>query len=84
MSMKTVKKVKAWERPPVSVSRDLDRLRMRVARLRYTPEERRRMLAMLDTARPAATPPPPRESDNLPLLIPPDPREGRAPRRARR
>jgi hypothetical protein len=61
-------------------TRDLERLRMRVLQRRYTPEERTRLLALIDAAAREA-----REAVNghaplaaeQPLLIAPDPREGR-------
>jgi hypothetical protein len=63
----------------------LARLRRRVEFLRrYTPDERQRLLAMLDAAgQEAQTRRPPvthgQPADAVPLLIPPDSREGRGP-----
>jgi len=68
--------------PREVLTADLDRLRTKIRRLRYTPEERRRLLALLDAAADGArTPPEPGEQQ---LLIAPDAREGRRPPRLQR
>jgi hypothetical protein len=65
----------------------LERLRVKVATRRYTPEERTRLLARIDAAareaREAANGHAPLAAEQ-PLLIAPDPREGRNPNTRRR